>query len=274
MQLIKDNFFVTADPDVNKTLKIKGLDGKYLYIDTDFNPYSYATRTGVIAHVPYFIDKDWDYDIPLKAGDVVLLHHFVCQDKMMVHIGDDTYFKAPYYHIFAKVEDETVIPLEDFLFVNPIEEDESDMFMGKIQIKFEKGFKEGVAIINYLSPKCEKAGLKKGDKVYYTADADYKVHVLGTMFYRMRLRNILLVDRDGELICLNERVLLKKLPFLDSFGNDNRQESLGQIVKVNKNISNIQVEDTVGYFNGLIKAIEYEGDELLLVKENDINYIK
>lgn len=272
LQLIKDTFFISADPLANKTLPIKGIDGKNLYLDIDFKPYAYATRVGEVTHVPHFMDDQFAYDNKLDAGDTVIFHQFVCQDENKVVIEDKVYFNASYYHLFAKIKDEEIIPLEDFIFVQPVKEDDSDKFKGKFQIKFEEGVKKGHGVIFSLSKQAEKSGLKKGDVVYYTKNADYSMNVLGIDLYRMRLRNILLVVRDEKLVCLNNQVLVKAIDNTDRWSTGKEKTQFGEIVETAN--EELKSGEVINYKKGITQPIEYKGGNYLLLKNDNINYIQ
>jgi co-chaperonin GroES (HSP10) len=274
LQLIKDTFFISADPMANKTLPIKGLDGKNLYLDIDFKPYAYATKIGVITHAPNFIDDQFEYDNKLAPGDTVIFHQFVCQEDNKVTIGDKTYFKGNYYHLFAKIADEEIIPLEDFIFVKPIKEVDSDKFAGKFQIKFDEGNKKGHGVIFSLSKQAEKAGLKKGDTVYYTKNADYQMNVLGIDLYRMRLRNILLVVRGESLVCMNERILVKAIENTDQWATGKEKTQFGEVQDFFNLPTGLHGRDIVNYKKGISQPIEYSGGNYLLINKDSINYIK
>lgn len=271
MKLIKDTFFVKADKDANKRIKLS--NGDILYVDTDFDPHNYATKTGTITHAPHFIDKQWKYDTKLKKGDAVLFHQFVCQEGNQVYVKGKEYSKAHYHHLFAIITKTELIPLENFLFVIPTEETEEDLFEGTVQVRFDKGNIKGYGIVKYLSKQAEEAGIKKGDKVFYTKNAEYKMEAFGKMYYRMRIRNITLIERDGELTCMNNRVLMKEEPEEEKFLVINQREAMGRIISVGSNVEDVSVGDKVGYFKGLTAPITHNGEEYVSMRKDNINYI-
>jgi len=271
LRTVKDIFFVDADFDANKTMDIKGADGERLYIDIDFDPYSYATRIGTITHTPLIIDNKYKYLTKLDKGDTVIFHHFVCQDDNRVIIDDKQYFRADFFHLFAKIKDNTVIPLEQFIFIRPIKGEVK--FMGKFQMSFDDKNLKSTGIIEYLSQEAKDVGLKVGDKVFYTKNAEYKMNILGTDFYRMRIRNILLVERDGELVCLNDRLLLKAIERTGMWVTGNEKALKAEVCGVMDSEKEIKVGDTIGYSRGLDYPIEYNGTEYLLTRRENANYV-
>jgi len=271
MKLIKDTFFVKADKHANKRIKLS--NGESIYVDTDFDPHKYATRTGNITHAPHFIDKQWKYDTKVKQGDKVLFHQFVCQEGNQVYVKGKEYFKAHYHHLFAIITGNKIIPLENFIFVDPTEETEEDLFKGNIQVKFDKGNIKGSGTVKYLSAQALEAGLQVGDKVYYTKNAEYKMEAFGKIYYRMRIRNITLIERKGELTCMNNRVLMQEEPEEEKFLVINQRETMGRIIAVGNNITDVAVGDKVGYFRGLTAPIDYNGEKYISMRKDNINYI-
>ena len=270
MQLVKDIFFVSADKNALKTLNIGGVD---FHIDTDFTPFDYSTRIGVVTHTPLIIDSKYSYDNKILDNDVVIFHHFVCQPQNEIKVNDIEYFKANYFHIFAKVEDNDIICVEDFIFVEPIKKEYSERFIGGIQFDYdENSVVQQKGIIRYLSKKAIAFGLNKGDIVYFTKNADYKMEVLGNEYYRMRIRNVVCVERDGNLVCMNDRVLLEELEIEEDFIKTKKRESIGKVI--GSNISDINVGDVVGFFSGVMQPIDYKGKKYLLTKKDNINYIQ
>jgi len=260
MRSVKDNFFISADPDMNKKLDINGPDGKPLFIDIDFNPYAYSTRIGIITHVPEILDDKWDNDNPLVVGDTVMFHHHVVQEenKIKIKLNGKYIYKADYGQIFAKIEDKDVIPLETVMYVQSIQESEEDLFCGSFKIKEETEEINNVGIVRYLSHQAQAAGIQKGDKIFYTDYANYKTDVFGHNFYRVRLRNIRLVERDNKLIFLNDVVVLEN-------GNS--------VYGVGENITDLEIGNEVHYYQGVFSKVNYRGKELISIKRENVNLI-
>lgn len=258
MKLVKDVFFIDADPDINKELRITGSDGNYLYVDIDFDPYSYATRVGIVTHVPEIIDDEYLNDNPIVVGDAVMFHHFVCQDENEVIVDGKQYFKAHYGQIYAKIVQDGIEPLERLMYVEPIIDSEADLFNGQYQIKNNKDVKEGHGTVLFLSKQNEKEGLKIGDIVYYTLYAAYKTDVFNTELFRMRQRNIRLIIRDGEMVYLDNMVILK---------DRNKVHGLGDLV------TDIKIGDRVGYFSAVFADVNYNEVDYVSLKRDNINFI-
>lgn len=258
MRTVKDKFFVSADADANKCLDIVGPDGKKLFIDIDFNPFAYSTRVGTVTHIPQIIDDQWLNDNPIKVGDSVVFHHHVCQKENRVEYEDEELFMADYSQLFAKVEDGIITPLETIIYVEPIMEIEEDLFCDKFKIKEEVEVQKMMGIATFTSDNALKAGIALGDKIYFTAYAHYKTDLLGKEYYRIRLRNVRLVEREGGLIFIDNMVVL----------NDNHT-----VIGLGDNITDIELDDKVNYFEGVFAKVNYEGKTLTSLQRENINVI-
>jgi len=258
MRTVKDKFFVSADADANRCLDIIGPDGKKLFVDTDFNPFAYSTRIGAVTHIPQIIDDQWLNDNPIKVGDTVVFHHHVCQKENRVEYEGEEIFMADYSQLFAKVEDGIITPLETVIYVEPIIEKEEELFCDKFKIKEEVEVKKMVGIAAFTSNKAQETGIELGDKIYFTAYAHYKTDLLGKEYYRIRLRNIRLVERGGELVFIDNMVVL----------NDNHE-----VIGLGNNITDIEIGDKVNYFEGVFAKVNYSGKMLMSLKRENINVI-
>ena len=99
------------------------------------------------------------------------------------------------------------------------------------------------------------------------------MNVLGNNVYRMRIRNILLVEREGELVCLNERILLKALQKEGMWATGNEKNQQAEVIGVGSNENIIEVGDIIGYTKGLDYPIEHKGVEYLLTRRENANYV-
>jgi co-chaperonin GroES (HSP10) len=277
MQLIRDTFFIKADKDLHKTLSIKGHDGKPLILDTDFGKYEHATQIGQVYGIPLEITSQYKNDNPVKQLDIVVVHHFVVQDPNRV--ADDIY-RCDYFHIWAKIQNDKLEPLEDFIFVEPIQEPESAMYSagGSFKVKNTRDFIKCQGIVFSPSKSVEAYGILPGDKVFFTKDADYEITILGKKLYRMRLRNIIGVERDGTILCLADKIIVKEVKTPEYKGalivkNEEKRERLGKVVAVGADVTGVSVGDEVSYFYGISGKLEYNGEVLAIIKKDNVNYV-
>lgn len=277
MKLIKDLFLIHADLESQHISSITGHDGNKLFLDTDYQKYKHAVQIGTVAYSPQIIDKEYSNDNKVIDGDTVLFHHFVCQpDNKVVHDGKELY-KCEYFHIWAKIVSGNLEPLEDFIFVEPIAQPEdSKKTNSGLVLPSEKKFISNCGRVFALSQKAKINGLRVGDIVFFTNDADYDINVEGKDLYRMRMRNIIGVERSGKLTCLSDKMLV--LDVTDSVTKDglvykkSERDRCGIVYNIGHNIKGISLGDKVNFFNGLTSQLMYGGQMYSFLKTEDINY--
>ncbi len=283
MQPIQNLFFIRANPDLHKTLSIKSHDGRNLILDTDFQKYNYATQIGEIAYAPLCISDEYTNDNPVKVKDTVVFHHFVCQpDNEFISNGERVY-KCEYFHLFAKIENEKLTALEDFIFVQPILESEDSIWSlcKKIQLKPRRENLKYQAIVFSLSKQAEESGLLEGDKVYFTKDADYDINLFGIDLWRMRVRNIVAVERNGQLICLNDKIMVKCISDQDAWVNtgsvimkpEDTKEKRGVIIGIGSGVSGLNTGLLISYFNSVGTKLKFGKETFAFIGKSNISFI-
>ncbi len=273
MKVQKDTFLIRVQSDRINT-GIAGIGGKEIIIDSDYNKYKHTTQIGIIHACPIKITKQYLYDTELNVGDTVAFHHFVCQAD---HKIEDGVYRAEYFHLYALLKDSSVEPLEDVIFVEPILESEDSLYAGNIRIKSHQENIKQCGIVFAASKKAKAMGVRDGDKVFFSKDADYKMKLIDKVYYRMRIRNITAIERDGKLICLNDKFLVKQ------FGPENKSgifvdvkqshQMRGDVVFVGDAVwGAVQEGDAVSYYNGSLGTIEWKGDTYATIELRNLNY--
>ncbi len=207
MKLFKNYFMITADADLNSTLPVIGLNGEKLKLDKQFNPYHHSTQIGTIAEVPDTFSESSIDSNTLKKGDTVWFHHFVCQPKNLWLIKGEEFYQAKWELIWAKVEDGKLIPINQWIFVEPISEEEEDMYYGGIQLHDARENLQQVGTAFAVSAHAQKMGVNVGDRVHFIKDADYEIEIDDKKLWRMKLPTIVAVERDGKLYPLSDKIL-------------------------------------------------------------------
>lgn len=276
MLVNKDSFLIEVDSPKINTLYIKGILGD-IVVDTDYNKYKHATQIGIIVATPIRLTPQYLNDTPLNVGDVVVFHHFVCQPNNKVEFMEGNVYRADYFHIYGKIENGQLIPIEDVFFVSPILEPEENMYEGVLQIKPHREYIKQQGIVYAVSKSLKALGLKVGDKVYFTKDADYSMTINNELLYRMRTRNIVIIERDGELVCLNDKLIVKQFPKVEKvgvlFSARITGEQKGEIVKMGENIKGVDKGEVVSYFNGSWGTFNYKGETYSLIELRHLNYV-
>ena len=282
MRLTTNRFLITADADSKSVLPIKGMNGEFLYLDRKFDLYGTATQIGTIAHTPMqFDDKSIDSHI-LKQGDTVWFHHFVCQDKNRWLIKGEEFFQAHYNQIWAKVEDERLIPMNDWLFVEPILEEESEMFIGDLQLKQDRENVTGQGKVFATSTYAKEMGIKDGDSVFFVKDADYSIKIGEKDLWRMKVNAIVLINRKGELIPLRDKILVKYKHKEDKHLREGlwippsmQDKSLeGIVMCYGIDITCVKKYDHVVFYPGMFTNITWNNEDYAVMRKEFLIYVK
>jgi len=274
MELIKNVFLISADKDLNSKVKI---GGKSLFVDRDFDKYRYSTQIGEVFSCPKKIDeKEFINDTAINNGDIVIFHHFVCQPNNLVIVGGKELYKCEFYNLWAKIENQKITPIEDFIFVEPILEPESNLTSNGLLLKTSREPLKNQGIIFALSSAARKSGLRMGDKVFFTNNADYDIKILESTLYRMRVRNIIGVERNGQLVCLSDKLLVKEIVKENKLNGliyfQNKREKTGVVKSIGEKIKGISVGTNVSYFEGLSSSLNYNGENYSFLSVEQLNY--
>ncbi len=289
LKVQKDTFLIRVESDRNADLGIVGGNGKKIIVDTDYNKYKHTTQVGQIFACPITITEQYGYDTPLMVGDRVIFHHFVCQPDHKIEVPEETnIYRAEYFHLYAKLFPSPikmrnmlrcsweVHPLEDIIFVEPIMESEDNLYAGKIRIKTHQENLKQTGIVFAASKRARAMGVQDGDKVFFTSNADYQLKVGDMDLYRMRIRNIVAIERDGKLICLADKILVRQITdnktplFLDAHVS---AELNGIVKAVGSEAKGIKINELVSYYNGSLGSLEYQGETYSMIELRNINYI-
>jgi co-chaperonin GroES (HSP10) len=148
--------------------------GKELYLESKFREFENRYCYGEVVAVPL------KYKTPVQVGDTLYFHHHVVLDAR-AEIGKDLYLVRYNEHgghatqAYAYKRDGEIRLFSNWVFV---------------------GIKKNVATILYESDELDREGIKKGDKVYFATNADYEMELEGETVYRMRIDDILYVEKS------------------------------------------------------------------------------
>lgn len=267
MRVGKDTYIIKVDTPKRDTIGVAGIK-----IDTDYNKYKHATQVGTIVACPVALSDQYEKDGDLKEGDSVVFHHFICQPN---HKIDENVYRCEYLHIYGKIDNVNLQAIEDVIFVKPILEPEENMFMGGFQIKPHREYLPQQGIVYSASKKANARGVYAGDKVFFTKNADYEMNIHGTMVYRMRIRNIVSIERNGKLVSFKDRLIVKpflpKTQFMDARVSS---QLFGEVQYVGDDIKGVNVGDIIGYYNGVNGDVIHNGEKYAFIELRNINYLK
>lgn len=282
MKIQKDRFFVSCDQDANSTLPIIGLNGIPLVLDKKFDPYLHATRFGIIEEIPSEFSANSIDSHLLKPGDQVFFHHFVAQDKNKWLINGRELFHAHFEQIWAKIENDQLVPINDWLFLKPIEESEEELMVGNIQLRSYTQTKQSVGVCFAVSEFGKMLGILPGDKVHIIRDADYSINIGGEDLWRVRLQSIVCLERNRELIPLKEKVIIKEDQRSETAFSGNimvpiseRSKDLyGTVMSVGAGVTCVEKGDNVCFLHGVFTKFEINDEPYAIVRKENIIYIK
>lgn len=173
-----NNFIVTPFHNTRYTNTTKVGD-KELVLNTSEEDFRYSERLAKVVATPI------NYDGPIEQGDVLVVHHnvFKFYNDMQGRRQSgrsflkDNMFLVDEEQYYAYKKDKEWIAVDRYCFVSPVPVEESYIYkpltheplMGRMEVPNE-----------YL----KSQGIKKGDKVTYKPDGDYKFIIDGKTLYR------------------------------------------------------------------------------------------
>ncbi len=266
MRVAKNKFLIEVNDQFVRP-NISGLK----FVDTDYNPKVLATKIGRIHTLPIALEGlDYHFDLKLNVGDEVVFNHMVCQDRNKFQ---ENIFFCDYFNIYGLLLNDKIYPLEETLFCEKIMEPDVQISCLKIPGKVS----DKCATVFELSTKCYEAGIRKGDIVYFTKNADYPMEIFGNEFYKMHLRNIIGIERDGQLTTFRNKLLVKNITELGEVGGVKRiyaHNSLQTGVVINAGtVTGIPVGTKLTYFNASATSMNWEGEEYSFIDELNIKYL-
>ena len=165
-----------------------------------------------------------------------------------------------------------VIPLEDTLFCEKIVEPGIEIGCFKVADKVSETHATVFEVSNFVS----KQGIQKGDVIFFTKNADYEMEIFGVSLYKMHLRNIIGVERDGELKTFGKKLLVKNTTKLNDVGMLKRiyaSSSLQTGVVVEQGTTSIEKGKLITFFGGIDSKVKWKGQDYSFVREDNIKYI-
>ena len=167
-------------------------DGNKLIVNTDMFNHQFISREAKVLATPSGIDT------PIKVGDTVIVHHNIFRrwhDQMgrernsSDFISEDKY-KCTIDQIYMYKSDTTWKGLDDFCFVQPVENDEKF-----IPTKEKRHF--GVIVIG--NDRLKELGVEPQDVISFFPNREYEFVVEGKRMYRIRTVDIFAKHEDKEV---------------------------------------------------------------------------
>jgi co-chaperonin GroES (HSP10) len=150
--------------------------------------------------------------IDIEPGDKVYVHHLIASDdsNLMLHEGK-AYRKLHYSQVFCKIVDGEPEMIKDFIFVEPIYEEETETENGIIDSYF-LNMKTRMGIVKYIN---KDSNVEIGDLIIFEEHHDYLMRVEGKQYFKMRNDSVIATVPDEYL---------HKLKFRENFIKSRRKQ--------------------------------------------------
>jgi co-chaperonin GroES (HSP10) len=141
------------------------------------------------------INRDRERNIfneKISVGDIVFFHHYAAhEDNLISYNGIDYYFQN-YEDLYAVIRNDKIIPLEDWIFVRPLEETDDDISIGGLLIKPNKDIHVRNGQIAYINDYYSKQiNVNEGDNIVFEHNSNYPIEINGEMLYRTKVFKVL-----------------------------------------------------------------------------------
>jgi co-chaperonin GroES (HSP10) len=165
--------------------------GITFYKDTSFNPEENSTVSGIVVGIPTVVDKNNvtpEFKHNVLVGDKLYFNFNVVldSDNLIIH-DDQEYWTVDYWNAIAIVRDGQVIPVGDYILIDPIQEEVTSSLL-IIPDAYKK--KEGNRGVVYAS---NSPDLPAGTEVEYDKIGKFWNIIEGKRVYCMYLHNIFFI---------------------------------------------------------------------------------
>lgn len=280
-----DRYIVKVDRSKESTAKVGDTE---LIIETSYNPYQHITQQGVVVVLP--ASKKAQVE-DVKVGDTIYFHHFTCAEENDVSSyfdSFDSHYMVQKMNVYARTRGEHTCALQNFVFLDPIEESEEDIKTASgiyTKATTDKLFRTGVVRYS-VNPKL------KGLKVVYKMNHDYEMIVAGDTLYRMTEASLLAhLTSSGTRVPMADSYIVKDLesdekkitlggheliiPGMAQFDDGMRTKfKKGLIIRSGEDAF-IETGTTIIYRKGLERKDEFSegGEKYFMLKEENVEAI-
>ena len=199
---------VTSIPEAKWRRKVEYVDDRWIFDDTkeplglcecvvNFNKevgFNYVDMP--------IIKTAFRADVDIKVGDTIYFHHHVADEANMV---DEDVYLCEYRQIFGRTRDGVFLPIEDWVFCEPISYEGETRSSGLviphlISGMTQKGFEGQVigkwhpseAVVKHVPPRYHN-DLKPGDRISFIRNADYDMKIEDEVLFRINADHIMYV---------------------------------------------------------------------------------
>ena len=197
---------VEVEEAMDSTYKHGSLE---VHIDPLFNPTHYARIYGRVVAVPNgkcYNEEGEEIEKEVQVGDKVYFHYLVTNDEINCIYGN--YYKVPYYWIFCRVVDNSILPVGSWTLCSQIVLEEDEFETIEVEGRKINGImsQSGLVTSLYKKPSVKYAtleyigkplknfdelGVSSGDKVVLAKNSNFKNKIEGIDYYTVRQSDIL-----------------------------------------------------------------------------------
>lgn len=162
---------------------------KTLIISSSIENHKTTNRQAIVKAVPI------NYDGPIKAGALIIVHHNVFRKyfdmKGKVQFSKNRLFENTYtiyedvIYAYKNEGDASWMPLDEFCFVSPMDNDE--------EVK-ESSKKSLYGVMRFPNNELKLEGVKPNDVVGFTPESEYEFDIDGEVIYRVYSKDICLIQ--------------------------------------------------------------------------------
>lgn len=159
-------------------------NGTELWLDTDIERLWHARQYGIVKYTSPNINKRIDDGVELKKGDKVYIHHLVIDN--VIEIDGKKLYRADIEQIYAYKRNGKIKMLMDYIFVEPVKDEELVSESGVI-MKTQSKEIINQGIVRYINKFTEDFNV--GDKIMFQKNSNYKMKIDDKELYRMKNSN-------------------------------------------------------------------------------------
>lgn len=193
---IRDVVYLKIDKDTNHSLNV---GGNSYYKDVDYNEFSYENRTqhGEVVAVPLTATDSFtkyldEIPVEINCGETVYSNHIVTDEANKRNINGICCYEIRYEDCYLSMDDAGNIKmLNKWNLIQPIDEDISNMKMGKYFLKEEISKETHIGIVEELSNSLKGQNVYAGDEVMFKYNRDYPININGKLFYVVNTKDII-----------------------------------------------------------------------------------
>jgi co-chaperonin GroES (HSP10) len=237
MNVIGDKYHIEIDEEANWKLEMGDME---IFFDPEFRLHENTIQFGhVLATPSKYRESVQQFGNLAEVGAKVYFHHHVHDKDNKVNASDvsdnkDFYIAEP-LSLYCQVIDGEIQMLNDFVLVEPIEEDESNYKTASgIMTKARPDMIPNYGIVRHVPSHASKVNLKPGDKIFFTENSNYELNVEGKDYYCMQMNRDIpyVVEEDGSARPIGMWGLVEALDEGDNY----EENSLGLYVKRKHNV--------------------------------------